>query len=51
MTQIFGFSVQLKVLADAMDSDGRIMALMLARDLDWLAEWLTVRNKRLKNVV
>jgi len=47
----FQCATEMRVLAQTMDSDGRVMALMVARDLDWLAEWLTLRNERLKNVV
>jgi hypothetical protein len=34
--------------SEMMDTDGRVMALKIAKDLDWLAEWLVVQNERSK---
>ena len=40
---------KMRVLAsEMMDSDGRVMVLKVASDLDWLAEWLVLRNERSK---
>jgi hypothetical protein len=41
---------KMRVLAsELMESDGRVMALKVAKDLDWLAEWLVVQNERSKH--
>ena len=37
---------KMQVLAsEMMDLDGRVMALKVANDLDWLAEWLVLQNE------
>ena len=34
-----------------MELDGKAIALKVANDLEWLADWLTLRNERLKSAV
>jgi hypothetical protein len=38
-----------QLASEITDSDGRATALMVARDLDWFAEWFALRTERRAN--
>lgn len=47
----FQCATEMRGLAETMESDGKAIALKVANDLEWLADWLTLRNERLKSAV